>query len=999
MAYKEKYFIPFCNSENQSCRISVLEQDFTGETTELVGGSEPIIISYNNSEDFKFEPIIPSEAVIKLIFKDDTLSFQELWTSNERTFKVEYLIADSLEWTGFVIPSGFEYNLTGGRYEAELTASDGLSTLEGILFKTDNNELYGTQDLSYNNGFNFPFILVLTEILRKLDLGIDLWTLVDYYEQTMSELNSNTRESDPLAVSFVNVKTYINDTDRKDIPYFQDVNEAWDCMKIIENICHIWGSRIYQEKGVWRLKSIHADSAIAHEYTSESDSFVGENPEKEGNFWKYECYYSTNRDINFDITVNFYSLFETISLTDRVYSDGGVTPSVNGFYLVKGLDKLIQITNGQVINISFYEPVVTDYYWKKYNNTAGYLGRELAENTKTIPCLNKELFIKDNDAEVRMDEVYKQFRVNYEYTFIRDGDSPVNLIRNGGFSLPFEQYGGLEAPSSWDRWKLEGNVSWFPRGRVISLDSDELKETGGNTNALEMFIQYNDVDTPRTDPNPAVWGAFEQTQMWVDSKVDALYLKGWVKYRYKIAGEYYFPVFKFSAVPIENFSENRPDTYHLENIIDDEYDLGWVKLKYEDDWYDRSFFRTYPSMGDKFEESEQETFKWYNFNLKIQPLPVPANVTIRLHGLCTTQSHKNRRSNPPFGLKTNKGGEMVDEYIYSVHNMGNPVPRPQFTGLEFGYIPNPDEEVPKADYIYANGDVNYSFQEDPIEVYNGDGLSEEIISNITVSSNEGGINKWDTFNNAFGTSDIGMILCKSIMQQYYKPKRLFDCDFKDNNFRYGNIIQFEHIPYIKFIMLRGSFNAKRGYWEDCTLAEISNDNIAPGGIINGNSLSPNWQITGRVRCVKDDNGLNTGIQEYETLDINSNSDSFGNYRWQSSGENLTSCPIGETSKYYWGTDADDYEIDNLTDFTVKFEDETIGEVQVSYDNTGGKYIYFLHLASLGSVVQVSNQYQGQIISSFTYLADTTINGYLYRVLRQNFVTSEMQDFPLTYYIQ
>jgi len=237
------------------------------------------------------------------------------------------------------------------------------------------------------------------------------------------------------------------------------------------------------------------------------------------------------------------------------------------------------------------------------------------------------------------------------------------------------------------------------------------------------------------------------------------------------------------------------------------------------------------------------------------------------------------------------------------------------------------------------------------------------------------------------------------MQQYYKPNRLLDCEFKADDFRYGDIIAFEHIQDVKFIMLRGSFNKKRGWWEGCTLAQISSDNISPGGIVNGDSLDPIWQETGNVRCVKDFTGANTGEQEYETLDINTNSDSFGDYRWQSSGENLTSCPIGEPSKYYWGTDAEIYDIDNFTDYTVNYEDVSIGEVQLSYNNIGGNYIYFLHLSSLGSVTQISNQYQSQIITSFTYLDDVTINGYLYRVLRQNFVTSEFENFLLTYYVQ
>ena len=103
MAYNEKYYLTFCNPEGQNCRVSILQDDFEGLATELIGQPDPIVISYDNNDDFKFKPIIESEAEISLIFDDETLSFSELWTSNERTFKVEYKIEGLLEWTGFII--------------------------------------------------------------------------------------------------------------------------------------------------------------------------------------------------------------------------------------------------------------------------------------------------------------------------------------------------------------------------------------------------------------------------------------------------------------------------------------------------------------------------------------------------------------------------------------------------------------------------------------------------------------------------------------------------------------------------------------------------------------------------------------------------------------------------------------------------------------------------------------------------------------------------------
>lgn len=1016
MAYTEKYFISFCNPLGQSCRVSILEDNFMGVSTELVGQQEPFVVKYDNSDDFKFKAIIESEAEINLVFDDSILSMSELWTSNERTFLVKYTIDSVLEWSGFIIPDGFDYNLKGGKYDAVLTARDGLTTLEGILFKTDDNQFYGTQDFGFNDGVEFPFILILTEILRKLDLGIDLWTLVDYYEQTMTLLNENNRNSDPLAISYVNVKTYINDTDRKDVAYFEDINEAWDCKKIIENICNIWGSRIYQESGVWRFKSIHADNVISNTYTPPTDPFIGFNPVLTAGVYKYENYFSNTIEFDLLTSIDTYSLYSSLSLNDKIYTDSLLSVPVDaGFYLIKGNNKVVQVNNlGVVLNITEYLHAVPDYYWKKYNNTAGYLGRELVKSQVVIPCYNKDIYLKDNDATVRMDNVYKQFRVNFDYTFVRVGDSPLNLLQNGNFALPFTQYGQLEAPPNWERWRWSGVAFKYPRGRVVDLDAPSIQITDGNTNSLEMHLQHNDTAPSNTDPNPSIWSSFVQKNIKIDAKVKAMTFKGWVKYTYKDIDPkkwFYYPVYKailFPANPV--ISGGEAEIYLLNNVVNDDYDLGWVKVSWPVnnllgiDYIDlvaiNNFFITYPQDGNNWVESEKSNHKWYDFNLKIQPPPKVGNIEFHIHGICNSFD-KISKSFPAFNVKVPdiNGTGTVDKQMPTVRAMfaGD---KPQFTGLDLGYIPDPDEEVPKTDYIYANGDVNYTFQEDPIRIYNGDTVDPEIVSGIIVPTNVSGKkNKWDTFNNDFGKTDIGMILCKSIMQQYYKPNRLIDCDFKSDSYKYGDIIAFEHIPDVKFIMMRGSFNAKRGYWEGCTLAQISSDGINPGGIVNGDTLDPIWQETGNTRCVKDEDGLNTGYSEYETQDVNSNSDSFGDFRWQASGEDLISCPIGFPSRYFWGTDVDDYNVSNFKDYTVSFEDLTLGQVQVDYDNTGDKYIYFLHLASLGSVVQVSNSFQSQINSSFTYLADVTINGYLYRVLRQNFVTSAFNNFLLTYYIQ
>lgn len=1006
MAYNEKYFLTYCTPLGVLCRVSIKVDNFVGDATELIGQEDPIKITYSNGDDFKFKPIIESEAEIGFVFDDNTLSFSELWTSNERTFKVEHIVDGVVDWTGFVIPEGFDYNLKGGLYDSVLKARDGLSTLEGILFKTENNQFYGVQDLAYNNGAEFPFILVLTEILKKLDLDIDLHTLVDYYEQTMANLNDNNRNSDPLSVSFVNVKTYVNDTDRKDIAYFEDVNEAWDCKKILENICNIWGARIYQENGVWKFKSIHSDTILGlplPDYIE--DTFVGVNPSKILNFWRFECYYSETSKVYLDTTEFFYSKYNTATINDIVFSDTGVTPALEGYYLIKSTDKLIYINAvGVIIQITSYYPAVNFLYWKKYNSNAAYLGRELAYNNSEIPCNNKDVFLKDNDAVIRMDKVYKQFRVNYDYTFLREGDSPVNLIKNGNFKQDYEQYGGLEAPPSWDRWSLgsykpvfyQTNNVPYARLRVDNLSGSDVVDTNGETDALTYGVQIGVADTPNTSNRTSPYSGLVQRNLDFNTKVNLLTFSVKVHYAYFIDGNQTMPVFRLLLNP----SSNSKEVYVLENVVNDDYDLSFTRYDLLNITSDdiSNFFYLDPILHNapEYKESEKALKKWYTFNVKVAVPNVLGSADFFIHGFGRNYFTKDSKKYPQFPVKYIVGDGTVSKSLSSIVITTDNV---YFTGIELAYIPDPNEEIPKSDYIYANGDINYTFQNDPIKVYNGDTTSKEIVSSIIVPSSTSGINKWDAFNNDFGKSDIGMILCKSVMQQYYKPNRLLDLTIKNEIFRYGGVLNLEAIPDINFIMMRGTFNPKKGYWEDCTLGEISNDQIAAGGITNNDSLDPKWIDTGRSRCVKDNDGLNTGDYETEKQDVNTNSESFGDYRWDSQGDNLVSCPIGNPSRYYWGTDVFAYDLINFTDFTITFEDYALGQVRLTYSNSGGKYIYFLHLASLGSVIQVSNQFQSQIISSFTYLADVTINGYLYHVLRQDFVTGEFNDFFLDFYIQ
>ncbi|MGN7824856.1 hypothetical protein ACTJJB_32330 [Chitinophaga sp. 22536] len=64
---------------------------------------------------------------------------------------------------------------------------------------------------------------------------------------------------------------------------------------------------------------------------------------------------------------------------------------------------------------------------------------------------------------------------------------------------------------------------------------------------------------------------------------------------------------------------------------------------------------------------------------------------------------------------------------------------------------------------------------------------------------------------------------------------------------------------------------------------------------------PIWELTGRKRCVTTSQGVNTGTIEVEKKDVNPNSASYGTFKWESGGTDETLCPVpvvceGESKK-------------------------------------------------------------------------------------------------------
>src|SRR5690554_2680772 len=96
---------------------------------EIEGTEQPFLLSYKGDKNDKSLNFLTSSAEIN-IYETPEFNIDRLKTSNETQIKVEFYIAGSLYWAGFVIPDFFSREI-GGAGVVSMVASDRISTLKG----------------------------------------------------------------------------------------------------------------------------------------------------------------------------------------------------------------------------------------------------------------------------------------------------------------------------------------------------------------------------------------------------------------------------------------------------------------------------------------------------------------------------------------------------------------------------------------------------------------------------------------------------------------------------------------------------------------------------------------------------------------------------------------------------------------------------------------------------------------------------------------------------
>lgn len=219
-----KYYFEFTDVEEILHRCEIYDADFVGDSTEVNGSLE---LNKSDTED-TLDTIRGGGLKIDLDANLD-LTFNDLYSENERTFSVKY-IRDSVElFYGWLSPEGLVESFVDDNWVISLDCTDGLGFLKNLSYVENSTGLIfiGKQTM-------FDIVvncLKRTNLEQNIFIDIDIW-----YEGLSTTLNI-------LENAYLNVNRFVKN----------DGETIMNCDEILRSIFDLFGCCLTQYKGGWYI--------------------------------------------------------------------------------------------------------------------------------------------------------------------------------------------------------------------------------------------------------------------------------------------------------------------------------------------------------------------------------------------------------------------------------------------------------------------------------------------------------------------------------------------------------------------------------------------------------------------------------------------------------------------------------------------------------------------------------------------------------------------------
>lgn len=224
----ERWRIEFSDLQKVEWRISIADPDFTGSYTLLKATGNPLNIAYDNESDDVFDPMRPSRATFE-VYSLTNFVLLDLYSVEDMHYPVTIYCNGSVFWKGYVETQNYEEVYEPVPYAVSITATDGLSILENILFADEIAYNEGEETITYYNGHELESAIIL-DILGEIGFT-QFKEYVNIYEDNML----STASDSPL----------------DQIKIDRDVFKDYYCYEVLSEILRKYNAVIRQKDGVF----------------------------------------------------------------------------------------------------------------------------------------------------------------------------------------------------------------------------------------------------------------------------------------------------------------------------------------------------------------------------------------------------------------------------------------------------------------------------------------------------------------------------------------------------------------------------------------------------------------------------------------------------------------------------------------------------------------------------------------------------------------------------
>lgn len=300
--YKLKYYI-----EREKYRLNIYENVIVGTILTPIEVNGTVDLSYQDRSEL-VTPIISSSIKINLEASIER-TFEDLYNEDEKTFKAEVIKDGKVKFLGFILPDSIWEDFVADKWNLQITASDGLSSLKNVSFSQDITDIEGNP-LLFTGRLTAMNIINICLKKTGLELPINVNCQVVYNDWVGKSILSSI---------------YLS-TER----YFQNDSEPMDCESVIKSIMQIFNATLIFQNGEWwiyRSLDIVSRNLVAHyEDGIWSEDIVGEFGHILGsdinNFEIYHC--NENQKKTISPTVQAYQVIYQYGSAKNVLANGGL---------------------------------------------------------------------------------------------------------------------------------------------------------------------------------------------------------------------------------------------------------------------------------------------------------------------------------------------------------------------------------------------------------------------------------------------------------------------------------------------------------------------------------------------------------------------------------------------------------------------------------------------------------------------------------------------------